>query len=35
MGHPILVEDPKYPRNYFLFNLCFVFQEQAPAFEQV
>eukprot|EP01117_Protostelium_nocturnum_P018773 TRINITY_DN791_c0_g2_i1.p1 TRINITY_DN791_c0_g2~~TRINITY_DN791_c0_g2_i1.p1 ORF type:complete len:218 (-),score=57.03 TRINITY_DN791_c0_g2_i1:674-1327(-) len=29
MGFPILLEDSKYPRNYFLFNLCFIFQSNA------
>jgi hypothetical protein len=24
LGYPIIIEDNKYPRNQFMFNLCFV-----------
>ncbi|KAJ3192249.1 Nitrogen permease regulator 2 [Irineochytrium annulatum] len=41
MGYPVSIEDPKYERNAFLFNLCFVFENSSvehvdlPAYEQV
>ncbi|PRP84868.1 hypothetical protein PROFUN_07522 [Planoprotostelium fungivorum] len=35
MGHPILLEDSKYPRNYYLFNLCFILDRHVTQYEQV
>nr|CAG8534991.1 14023_t:CDS:2 [Entrophospora candida] len=29
LGHPINIKDENYPRNFFLFNLCFVFAYNA------
>eukprot|EP00842_Homolaphlyctis_polyrhiza_P004667 jgi/Hompol1/5200/HPOL_004228-RA len=37
VGHPVLIENPKYERNALLFNLCFVFDKDAntTCYEQV
>lgn len=29
VGYPIKIEHEKYPRNFFMFNLCFVFEKGA------
>lgn len=29
VGHPVMIEDPKYPRNALIFNCCFVFERNA------
>lgn len=29
VGHPVMIEDPKYPRNALIFNCCFVFERSA------
>ncbi|KAJ1344054.1 hypothetical protein BSLG_001194 [Batrachochytrium salamandrivorans] len=37
VGHPVLIEHPKYERNAMLFNLCFVFDSTAntACYEQI